>query len=171
MSLIFKPMLAVFVACVMLLSVTQVAQAKETKDIAFVDLDGKVVKLSDFKGKWIVVNFWATWCPPCLKEIPDLTLFHDKHSEKDAVVLGVNYETNSVEKIKAFAQEQMINFPIVRIQGGADGRTTPFGVLRGLPTTYMISPEGDAVAATTGMVDTDALESFIEKYGQQGEAK
>lgn len=139
----------------------------QAKDVEFVDLDGKAVKLSDFKGKWVVVNFWATWCPPCLKEIPDLTIFHEEHKDKDAIVLGVNYETNSVAKVKAFSEQQMINFPVVRLKDGADGRTTPWGPLRGLPTTYMISPKGEPVAATTGLVDLKALEAFMEKYGDQ----
>ncbi len=136
----------------------------EVTNIEFVDLNGDIVRLSDFRGKWIVVNFWATWCPPCIKEIPELVMFHEKHQDKRAIVLGVNYETNPVEEVKAFAEDLMVNFPIVRIIGGADGRTTPFGLLKGLPTTYMISPEGLIVATTTGLVSMQDLEDFMDAY-------
>jgi len=139
----------------------------EVIDVEFVDLDGNVVMLSDFKGKWVVVNLWATWCPPCLKEIPELIMFHEANKDNNAIVLGLNYETNPVEDIKVFAEEQMINFPIVRLKDGADGRTTPFGLLRGLPTTYMISPSGSPVAATVGLVSMQDLEDFIKAYEEE----
>lgn len=137
------------------------------EDVEFKDLDGKTVKLSDYKGKWIVVNYWATWCPPCRVEMPELSLFHDQHKDKDAIVLGVNYETNNVSKTKEFMDEFLINFPIVREKNGADGRTTSFGPLRGLPTTYMITPKGKVVAARTGMVDQKMLETFIKEYKEK----
>jgi len=137
--------------------------ASELVDIAFVDMDGKTVKLSDFRGKWVVVNLWATWCPPCLKEIPDLILFHEAHKDKDAIVLGVNYENIDIQRIKEFVEEQMVNYPIVRFQGKIDGYSTPFGPLKGLPSTYMVSPKGKVVAARTGLVDGKMLEDFILK--------
>lgn len=133
-------------------------------DLSFKDLDGKTVSLSDYKGKWIVVNYWATWCPPCRVEMPELSLFHQEHKDKDAVVIGVNYETNDVAKTKQFMEEFMINFPVVRELKGANGETTSFGPLHGLPTSYMISPEGKVVAGRTGMVDQKMLEDFIKKY-------
>ena len=146
------------------------AQAKPI-DLTLTGLDGRPIKLSDYRGKFVVVNVWATWCPPCLVEIPDLIMFHEAHHEKDAVVLGVNYEEIPVEKVRAFAESQMINYPIVRFQGHIDGRNTPLGPLRGLPTTFMIDPDGNLVARRTGMVDQKLLEEFISTYRKLQEKK
>ncbi|MBN2646930.1 MAG: TlpA family protein disulfide reductase [Thiotrichales bacterium] len=146
------------------LAVSAPVQAQEEKEIVFVDLDGNKSKLSDYKGKWVVVNLWATWCPPCLKEIPDLVMFHEAHAKTDAVVIGVNYEDLATDKVKAFAESQLVNYPIVRFETDPDGKTTPFGDLRGLPTTYMVNPEGKIVAARTGMVDAKMLNDFIQNY-------
>ncbi|MBI5041729.1 MAG: TlpA family protein disulfide reductase, partial [Gammaproteobacteria bacterium] len=60
----------------------------EPVDFSLPDVQGKQRNLSEFRGQWVVVNFWATWCPPCLEEIPDLVLFHERHQAKDAMVLG-----------------------------------------------------------------------------------
>lgn len=138
-----------------------------SEPIELVDLDGKASLLSDYKGKWVILNLWATWCPPCLVEIPDLVLFHEAHKDKDAIVLGVNYEDNDPAKVKAFAESQMINYPIVRFKQKVDGRTTPLGKLQGLPTTYMVAPDGTVVAARTGMVDQKMLEEFIERFSEK----
>jgi len=73
------------------------------EDVEFIDLDGKSTFLSDYKGTWVIINLWATWCPPCLVEIPDLILFHEEHKDKDAIVIGVNYESVDLEKVKAFS--------------------------------------------------------------------
>lgn len=153
-----------------------IAHAAPPKDdINFVDLDGNSSKLSDYQGKWVIVNLWATWCPPCLVEIPDLVMFHEENKDKGAVVLGVNYESIEKHKVKEFAQSQMINFPVLRFEGRVDGKTSPFGPLYGLPTTYMVAPDGTVVAARTGMVNQEMLESFIQKYNDmksdEGEAK
>lgn len=154
-----------FLATAMLLGPVQTVQAEEKYDnVEFIDLDGKSTFLSDYKGKWVIINLWATWCPPCLVEIPDLVLFHEAHKDKDAIVLGVNYEAIDLEKVRSFAESQMINFPVVRFKGRVDGKTTPFGDLKGLPTTYMVTPKGKVVAARTGMVDQKMLEEFMEKY-------
>lgn len=141
------------------------ASSYAAQDIEFKTLEGETVQLSDYQGKWVVVNYWATWCPPCLVEMPELSFFHEAHKNKDAIVLGVNYEQVSVEKVQAFLEEQMIKFPVVRPVGVIDNKATPFGPLRGLPTTYMVSPSGEVIAARTGGVNQQMLEDFLEKYG------
>ena len=157
--------LSITLAVFTLFGTISMADANDKQeDVEFIDLEGKSTFLSDYKGKWVIINLWATWCPPCLVEIPDLILFHEEHKDKDAIVIGVNYETIDLEKVKAFADSQMINFPVVRFKGKVDGRTTPFGDLKGLPTTYMVTPEGSVVAARVGMVDQKMLETFMERY-------
>ena len=143
------------------------AQAQDSSKVEFENLDGKLVKLSDYKGKWVIVNYWATWCPPCLVEMPELSMFHEEHKDKDAIVLGVNYESISKKMVKGFLEEQMIEFSVVQEKGGPNGRSTSFGPLKGLPTTYMISPTGQVVATRVGMVNSKMLEGFINKYNQK----
>lgn len=153
-----------FLFMIVLSLMTSLAHA-EPQDIEFVDLEGKNVNLSDFRGQWVVVNIWATWCPPCIKEMPDLTFFHEKYKNDGAIVLGVNYENIPVEKINNFTEELMVTFPIVRFKEiDLNANKTPFGPLRGLPSTYMVAPSGHIVAGRAGLVDQEILESFIKEY-------
>jgi len=131
-------------------------------DFALPDLNGKVRHLSEFRGKWVVVNYWATWCPPCLDEIPELEEFHEAHKVRDAVVIGINYEDSDPADLRSFVQDYMISYPILR----ADlGRPNIFGQLYGLPTSYIISPEGELVGSKTGAVSRSYLENAIKQNG------
>lgn len=156
---------------ILFVSLLAMVSVQASDDIEFKTLEGKIVKLSDYKGKWVIVNYWATWCPPCLVEMPELSLFHEEHKDKDAIVLGVNYEEISTQKVNGFLKEQMIEFPVVQEINGADGRTTSFGILKGLPTTYMVSPTGEIVAARVGMVNQKMLEGFIDRYKKMDKNK
>jgi len=130
-------------------------------DIQFTakDVDGKQYKLSDYKGKWVVVNYWATWCPPCLDEIPELIEFHEQYNKDTAVVLGVSYEEVDVKYLKTFIDEYFMSYPVLI---GDISRPPPFGPLIGLPTTYVISPEGKLVYTQVGGVTKAWLEDAIK---------
>ncbi|MEW6354159.1 MAG: TlpA disulfide reductase family protein [Pseudomonadota bacterium] len=138
------------------------------EDFALPDVDGKLHKLSDYRGQWVVVNYWATWCPPCLEEIPDLEAFHAKHQGKGAVVLGVCMEDIDVKNLREFIDEHFITYTILR---GSSKGESPLGPVRGLPSTYLISPEGEIAATHLGRVTGEAIEKFIAEKTLQRQRK
>jgi thiol-disulfide isomerase/thioredoxin len=138
--------------------------AAEIVDFMLPDLEGKPVSLSDFRGKWVVVNYWATWCPPCLDEIPELVSLHEDNSDK-LVVLGVDYEEVNTDYLREFVESQMMTYPVVRMDPIP---VTRLGPVMGLPTTYIISPQGERVARQEGPVTQAAIEAYIARKEQQG---
>jgi len=136
----------------------------DTLDFSLPDLNGKIHRLSDYRGKWVIVNYWATWCPACRDEIPELEEFYSAHRAR-AVVLGVDYEDSDPTSLRSFVDEEMITYPILR----ADlDRAPVFGRLYGLPTSFIISPQGELVKTKMGAVTKDYLEAVIGKFGQHG---
>lgn len=127
-------------------------------DFTLQDIDGKQHRLSDYRGKWVVVNYWATWCPPCREEIPELVEFHERHKDHDAVVLGINMEQVAIEDLRQFVEENFISYPVLP---GSSAMAT-VGPVRGLPTTYLVAPDGRLVARQVGGVTAAGIESFIE---------
>lgn len=134
----------------------------QSADFALPDIDGRAHNLSDYRGKWVVVNYWATWCPPCLKELPELEIFHRTHRDR-AVVLGVNMETIGDAALRAFVERQALSFPIL-VAGERPSRAQLVGPVAGLPTTYLVAPSGEPVARQVGEVTAAGLTGFIERY-------
>jgi thiol-disulfide isomerase/thioredoxin len=127
-------------------------------------VDGSIQYLSDFKGKWVVVNYWATWCPPCIEEMPELQAFHDDNEARGAVVIGINTEDVSREKLIAFLDDYFISYPIFTSPPQFESE---LGAIPGLPTTFLISPNGSVEARQVGGVTREMIETFIEKWEPQ----
>ena len=84
--------------------------AASAEGFNFKDTKGKVHRLEDYKGKWVLINFWATWCPPCLEEMPALQQLHE--TRKDLVVIGIAMEYQDAAYVKQFAEDLLVTFPI-----------------------------------------------------------
>jgi thiol-disulfide isomerase/thioredoxin len=123
----------------------------------FKDTQGKTHRLSAYKGKWVLVNFWATWCPPCLDEIPDLVALHED-KKNNLVVLGVAMEFRDPKAVMQFADNMMISYPIVLDHGDVSSQVGP---VQGLPTTYLYNPQGKMVAYNVGALTREAVEKYI----------
>ena len=119
----------------------------EEVDFTLPGLDGKPVSLSDYRGKWVLVNYWATWCPPCQEEIPELNDFHERHQDGDAVVIGINFEDIGKEQLASFVDSFMMSYPVLRSEPMA---VTPLGTVPGLPTTFIIAPDGSTAGHDVG---------------------
>ena len=135
-------------------------------DFTLPDLEGKPVSLSDYRGKWVIVNYWATWCPPCLEEIPDLVELYE-HNRKDVVVLGIAYEEVNLDYLKEFVDSHFISYPVLRMDPIP---VTTLGPVLGLPTTYIISPEGERVARQEGPITRKAVEAYLTRKREQSTA-
>lgn len=125
---------------------------------SFQDTDGRKHSLAAYKGKWVLVNFWATWCPPCLEEIPDLIDLHDRHKDKDLVVLGVALDYRNPQQVKDFADQMFISYPVIL---GSYDSAAQVGKIDGLPATYLFNPQGKMVAYNVGAITRKMVENYI----------
>lgn len=127
-------------------------------DFALQQLHGGEARLSDFRGKWVVLNYWATWCAPCRKEIPDLSELHAERD--DIVVLGLAFEDTEIEAFDEFLEEFQPSYANYLVDVYAPPE--PFGAPKVLPTTIILNPEGYSVKAFLGPVVRKDIESFID---------
>src|ERR1700674_696552 len=142
--------------------------AQRAPDFTLKDLDGKDVSLSQFKGKVVLINFWATWCDPCYIEIPWLIEMQQKYSGKGFTILGVvlDEEGKSVvapwvakERFNVDGQKLPMNYPILL---GNDAVGDKFGGLLGYPTSILISRDGKMIKRVTGILTYDEISKAIE---------
>jgi peroxiredoxin len=122
---------------------------------ALTNLDGTVLHSSNLLGRVVVFNVWATWCPPCIKEIPDLQALHTAHQAQGLTVLGVSVDQEGPAKVKDFVQRNSITYPVVMSD---EAVLQSFSALGPIPTTFIIDRQGQFVARYVGPLPREELE-------------
>ena len=145
-------------ALLLLLTLPLLAQAV---DMPLTAVNGSKINLDRYQGKWLVVNYWATWCPPCIVEMPELQSFHDENMDNNAMVIGINAEHISQQRLQTFLDDYFITYP--NFVAGPT-QQSELGLIPGLPTTFLVTPEGKIVARQVGPVTREMLEQFIQKW-------
>ncbi len=123
------------------------------------DPDGKTVSSDNFKGKVVILDFWATWCPPCRMEIPNFVELQEKYKEKGLVVVGISLDEGP-SVVKTFMRENKINYPMVM---GNSTVAEKYSSDDGIPTTFLIDRQGHVVAKHVGFTEKETFDKEIQK--------
>lgn len=142
-------------------------RGKPAPAFTLTSLDGKKVSLADYKGKAVLVNFWATWCAPCKLEMPWFINFENEYGSQGFVVLGVTQDDAPKDEIRKFATKMGINYPVLI---GGDDIGKAYGGVEYLPTSFYVGRDGKVVAQVAGLVSKDEVEANIKKALAEGAA-
>jgi len=124
----------------------------------FTDTDGKVYSPKDLKNKWVIVNYWASWCDSCIDEIPELNKFHSHNKDKNILILGVNYDHLPPPHLNNTINSLGIKFPVLQED---PGKYLRLGIVSVLPTTFVINPNGDIVKKVIGANTEQSLLKIV----------
>jgi cytochrome c biogenesis protein CcmG/thiol:disulfide interchange protein DsbE len=132
---------------------------KPAPDFTLKTLDGKTVTLSELRGKAVVLNFWATWCPPCKVELPWFVDFQKKYGPQGLQIIGISEDEGSKDKVAEFVKEMGVNYTVA-----VDDDTVyrKYGDVEDLPTTFYIDRSGKIVQFAMGLVDRDEIEDKVK---------
>lgn len=138
-------------------------ERKAAPEFALKDADGKTVRLADYRGKVVLLDFWATWCGPCKIEIPWFMEFERKHKDKGFAVIGVSMDEDGWAAVKPFTEELKINYRIVI---ATESTAQLYGGVEALPTTFLIDREGKVASVHVGVTGKRDFENDIEQLLQ-----
>lgn len=144
-----------FCTAIVLLCSLLICGCSKSSSTSLIDTNGKIVNLKDYWGKWIIINYWASWCSACFEEVPELNAFYLAHKDKDAVVLGFNYEQLTIDQLPPLIQRMGILFPNL-----ATDPSRELGIVNipGLPISFLIGADGQLKRVLMGSQTQKTLE-------------
>ncbi len=152
-------MKVVLLIAVILLGLTGTAEAQKNNAPQFElrDINGRIVRSSDYKGKVVLINFWATWCPPCRAEMPDLVRLQREHAKQGLQIIGITYPPEQRDRVRRFARSLKVNYPIIL---GTRQIKARYSSDETLPLTIVIDRDGKIIDIISGIL---LREEFDEK--------
>lgn len=134
-------------------------QEAKARDFEVTLIDGEPFKLSDHKGKVVLLNIWATWCAPCREEVPDFVELYDRYKDEGLEILGVSIDKQGESVVRPFMEEYNVNYPVVIDRGTIMDK---YGPTMGIPTTYVIGREGNLEYFAVGALTNKELEPRLQ---------
>lgn len=150
--------IAILLLSFLFLSNSVTANDKKAPQFELKDLNGKTVKLSDFKGKVVFINFWATWCGPCRKEIPDFIDMQKTYEKKGFTFIGIALD--DYKSVVKYSKDNKINYPILM---GTQETTRLYGGIRGIPTSFLVGKDGNIKQQYVGYRPKNVFEKDIKE--------
>lgn len=142
-----------------------VASGKKVPDISLKDLAGKTVKIEDFKGKIVLLNFWATWCAPCLAEIPELVKWQQEYENQGLQIVGITYPPTRRVKVSRLARRNKINYPILF---GSKKTKELFDAGETMPFSVVIDKDGNVKDVIEGIIFADEFDEKVKPLLESG---
>ena len=156
------PFLRLAFALAATLSFAAHADPAKTPALKVTTLDGATFDLAAERGKWVIVNFWATWCSPCIKEMPDISAF--VASRQDVRAIGLAFGGEELADVTGFLEKHPVKYPIANVP--LETPPKDFGAPKALPTTFLIAPDGTLAKKFTGPITAKDLEKEIETHAK-----
>lgn len=155
-------LLHIFTAVALMLSLSAVVAYAGDPAPNFVlkAADGTTIELHKLKGKVVLVNFWATWCPPCRAEIPGMMKVYDKYKAKGLEIVGISVDNGGWDDVRPWLEKHPINYPIVVGNGSL---TQAYGGIRSIPTTFVVDRKGNIVEKHVGGLREEDFEKMVKK--------
>lgn len=127
-------------------------------DFQITDIGGVEHRLSNYRGKWVLVNYWATWCPPCFEEVPDLIHLYENRPKKDVMVIGVVFDYQDLQEVADYINDMVMSYPVALSE---NVKVQEMQAVTALPTTFIFNPQGKLVKTKRGVVTVEYMESLI----------
>ncbi len=151
--------LAIVAVLMLALAGISTAQNKKAPTVILKDIRGKTVRLSNYKGKVVLLNFWATWCVPCQAEVPDLVKWQAEYKDKGLQIIGITYPPTSLAKVRKFTRDNKITYPILL---GSKATKRLFERSDNLPITIIMDRDGKITDRIDGVIFPDEFETKIK---------